>query len=93
MATVTLEEAQRRLGELVGELASGNEFVIVAEGKPVATLSPPPVRPSIRDRISIRDIQPVSAGAPLRPYPDPDDDILGEMLEERMDREFPRREP
>lgn len=85
MATVTLEEAQRRLGELVGELAPGNEFVIVAGGKPVATLSPPPVRPSILDRV------PVSVGQQLRPYPHPDDDILGEMLEERMDKCFPRR--
>ena len=32
----------------------------------------------------ILDISPVSAGAMLVPYPSPDDDILGEMLEGRL---------
>ncbi len=32
----------------------------------------------------ILDIPPVSAGVMLVPYPSPDDDILEEMLEERL---------
>ena len=37
-ATVTLEEAQARLKELIGKLAPGEEVVITQDQKPVAKL-------------------------------------------------------
>lgn len=48
--TVTLEEAQARLGELIDSLPTGAEVVIVKEFKPVARLvgeiRPPRKRPA-----------------------------------------------
>jgi prevent-host-death family protein len=38
--TVTLEEAQSHLTELVEKLAPGDEVVITRDGKPVARLTP-----------------------------------------------------
>jgi antitoxin (DNA-binding transcriptional repressor) of toxin-antitoxin stability system len=38
MTTVSLQEAQRRLAELVGELAPGDEVVITHDDRPVAKL-------------------------------------------------------
>src|SRR4051812_17110799 len=46
-STVTLEEAQARLAELIGQLAPGDEIVITREQLPVAKLvsSRPPRQP------------------------------------------------
>jgi prevent-host-death family protein len=41
MSTVTLEEAQSRLADLLDRLTAGEEVVITREGKPVARLLPP----------------------------------------------------
>lgn len=38
-ATVTIQEAQARLTELIQELEPGEELVIIDDGNPVATLS------------------------------------------------------
>jgi antitoxin (DNA-binding transcriptional repressor) of toxin-antitoxin stability system len=39
LATVTIEEAQAHLTELIKKLEPGEELVILEAGKPVATLS------------------------------------------------------
>ena len=75
MSTVTLDDAQKRLGELVQRLASEKEMVLTDAGKPVARLVP------VTARHSVRDHKAASVGGLLKPFPDPDDDILGEMLE------------
>lgn len=75
MKTVTLDEAERRLRDLVGRLEHEGELIIVDADHPVARLS----RPSHRS--SLRDLKPVSLGAVLRPFPSLDDDLLGEMLD------------
>jgi antitoxin (DNA-binding transcriptional repressor) of toxin-antitoxin stability system len=38
MSTVTLEEAQARLGELISRLSPGEEVLIAQQGQPVAKL-------------------------------------------------------
>ena len=43
-ATVTLEEAQAHLAELVSRLAPGQEIVITENNQPVATLTGQPAR-------------------------------------------------
>jgi prevent-host-death family protein len=50
MSTVTLEDAQARLGELIARLRPGEEVVITRDGKPVARLvgEVPPERPPRR---------------------------------------------
>ena len=73
MQTVTLDHAQRHLAELVRDLATEREVVITAGDKPVARLVSAAARPSLRE------IMPASVGAVLRPFPSPDDDLLGEM--------------
>jgi antitoxin (DNA-binding transcriptional repressor) of toxin-antitoxin stability system len=49
MQTITLEEAQRRLGEIIAGLEPGEEIVLTRDDKPVATIrattSPPADRP------------------------------------------------
>ena len=72
MQTVTLEEAQKNLAELVRQLGREGEVTITDANQPVARLSPA--------RESLRDIKPKSVGAVLREFPSPGDDILGEML-------------
>ena len=42
MSTVTLEEAQAQLPELIRNLAAGEEVVITRDAQPVARLIPPP---------------------------------------------------
>ena len=74
MQTVTLDDAQRQLSELVRNLPQEGEFVITLENRPVARLTLAVPRPSLRD------LKPTSVGAVLRPYPAPGDDLLGEML-------------
>lgn len=77
MKTVTLPEAQRHLTELVRNLALDGDLVITDADKPIAKLSLLPTRPSLKD------LQPKSVGAVLRPFPSADDDLLGEMLESK----------
>ena len=81
MSTVTLEEAKSKLDELVGRLPQEGEIVITDGTRPVARLS----TPSRGAGHSVFDIKPLSVGALLRPYPHPDDDILGEMLDNKLD--------
>lgn len=77
MPTLTLPEAQQNLPELVRGLGCAGEWVITEADKPVAKLSPATSAPSLRD------LRPKSVGAVLRPFPSPDDDTLGEMLDAR----------
>ena len=84
MSTVTLEDAKRRLGELVKSLPTEGEILITDGAKTVAKLGPVFPKPSVRDR------KPVTVGGLLKPYPHPDDDILGEMLADKADKLFPK---
>jgi antitoxin (DNA-binding transcriptional repressor) of toxin-antitoxin stability system len=77
MQTVTLTEAQKHLLELVRGLAREGELLITDADKPVAKLS------SVTTRTSLRQLEPKSVGAVLRPFPSPEDDTLGEMLDTR----------
>jgi len=80
MNAVTLSEAQRHLVELVRDLAREGELLITDDNRPIAKLSPVTSETS---RTSLRDLQPASVGAVLRPFPSPEDDTLGEMLDAR----------
>ena len=75
MQKVTLDEAQKRLPELVRSLNREGELLITDHDRPVARLAP------ATDRTSLRDLKPCSVGAVLRPFPAPDDDLLSEMLD------------
>jgi antitoxin (DNA-binding transcriptional repressor) of toxin-antitoxin stability system len=77
MQTLSLSEAQQHLTELVRGLTRDSELVITDADKPVAKLSP------MTARTSLRDLSPKSVGAVLRPFPSPEDDTLGEMLDAR----------
>jgi antitoxin (DNA-binding transcriptional repressor) of toxin-antitoxin stability system len=77
MQRVTLSEAQKHLAELIRDLASDGELLITDADKPVAKLSP------VTTRTSLRKLEPKSVGAVLHPFPSPDDDTLGEMLDEQ----------
>ena len=77
MQTVTLDEAQKNLPDLVRQLPHEGEVVITQGNQPVARLTAASPRPSLRE------LNPVSLGAVLRPFPSPDDDLLGEMLDAR----------
>lgn len=77
MQTVTLSEAQKRLAELVRDLPREGALIVTEDDKPVAKISPLSSQPSLRD------LKPHSVGAILRPYPSPEDDLLGEMLDPR----------
>lgn len=74
MQTLTLFEAQQHLDELVRGLYRKGELLITDEDKPVAKLSP------VAPPSSLKDLHPTSVGAVLKPYPCPEDDLLGEML-------------
>ncbi len=74
MQTVTLPEAQKHLAELVRDLAREGELIITDADRPVARILPPSPQPSLRD------LKPQSVGTVLRPFPSPEDDVLGEML-------------
>jgi antitoxin (DNA-binding transcriptional repressor) of toxin-antitoxin stability system len=39
MTTITIEDAQAKLPELIGGLSKGEELVITKDGEPVATLT------------------------------------------------------
>jgi antitoxin (DNA-binding transcriptional repressor) of toxin-antitoxin stability system len=75
MQTVTLDEAQKHLAKLVHELPHEGELIITEADKPVAKLS------FVTAGTSLRDLEPVSVSGVLRPFPAPEDDILGEMLD------------
>jgi antitoxin (DNA-binding transcriptional repressor) of toxin-antitoxin stability system len=47
MQTVTLEEAQSRLAEILDKLAPGEEVIVTRDDRPVATIraTPPPRKP------------------------------------------------
>ena len=77
MNTVTLEEAQQHLPELVRNLAREGELLITDADQPVARLS------LVAPRTTLRQLEPVSVGPVLRPFPEPSDDTLGEMLDSR----------
>lgn len=77
MQTVTLLEAQKHLLELVRELPRQGELLITDSDKPVARLS------SVAAPTSLHQLTPTSVGAVFRPFPVPDDDTLGEMLDAR----------
>jgi antitoxin (DNA-binding transcriptional repressor) of toxin-antitoxin stability system len=77
MNTVTLNEAQQHLPELVRKLTRDGELLITDADQPVARLSVVTPRPSLRN------LEPRSVGAVLRPFPSPSDDLLGEMLDPR----------
>ena len=79
MSTITLSEAQVSLGELVKRLSTEGEIVITDGTRPVARLSP------AQAGRSLLDFKPRSVGKILRPIPHPDDDILGEMLDNKFD--------
>ncbi len=74
MQTVTLDEAQKHLAELVRDLGREGELLITDANKPVAKLSP------VAARTSLRDLKPQSVGTVLRPFPDRDDDMLHIIL-------------
>jgi antitoxin (DNA-binding transcriptional repressor) of toxin-antitoxin stability system len=78
MQTVTLSEAQKHLSELVRDLAREGELLITEADQPVARLS------FVTGRTSLRNLEPKSVGAVLRPFPSPLDDTLGEMLDPRL---------
>jgi len=78
MNTVTLKEAQQHLPELVRRLAREGELFITDADQPVARLSLVPPRPSLRN------LEPRSVGAVLRPYPSASDDLLDGMLDARL---------
>ncbi len=72
--TVTLDEAQKHLPELVHRLANEGELLITDADKPVARLAP------VSSHTSLRHLKSSSLGAVLRPFPEPNDDLLDEML-------------
>lgn len=80
MSTVTLAEAETSLAQLVKRLATEREIVITDGQQPVARLAA-----ATPAKHSVLDIQPRSVGAILRPFPHPDDDLLGEMLDNKFD--------
>ena len=85
MSTVTLEEAKKQLDVLVQKLPSEGEIVITSGGKPIATLRPTSSSSTGGAPHSALDIKPSSVGGFLKPFPHPDDDILGEMLDNKFD--------
>lgn len=80
MNSVSLSEAQQNLVKLVHDLEQEREIIITDNCRPVARLA---AVPSLNSNVSLRDLKPVSVGAILRPYPQKDEDILGEMIEPR----------
>ena len=78
MNTVTLDDAQQHLAELVRDLARGGELLITVADKPVAKLSSVAAQPSLTSQ---RKMKPNSVGAVLRPFPSPEDDISTEILD------------
>jgi prevent-host-death family protein len=78
MSTVTIEEARRDLDGLLRKLSEEQEIVITDGNKPLARIIP-------AQRPSVLDFKPRSVGKLLRSSPHSDDDILGEMLDNKFD--------
>lgn len=76
MSTVTLDQAQRSLPELVLSLSTDGDVLILGAHGPVAKLSSVV---SASARTSLRQLEPHSVGALLRPYPAAEDDLLDEL--------------
>lgn len=49
--TVSVDEAQQKLPDLLAQALAGNEVIITEHGKPVARLVPVPVSPSRKKRV------------------------------------------
>jgi antitoxin (DNA-binding transcriptional repressor) of toxin-antitoxin stability system len=77
MNAVSLSEAQENLVKIVHDLARQGELLITDNNRPIARLSPI----SADVQTSLRDLKPASVGKLLRPFPSPEDDTFGEMLE------------
>jgi antitoxin (DNA-binding transcriptional repressor) of toxin-antitoxin stability system len=73
METITLEEAENHLRQLLHQLPVHGELLILEADRPVARLSPFVERPSLRNLTFS------SVGAILRPFPSQDDALLDEM--------------
>ena len=71
-------------------LPAQGEIVITDGRKPVATLRAAPEFSLGPGSHSVLDIKPLSLGGLLKPYPDPNDDRLGEMLEGKLDNWHPK---
>lgn len=82
---VTREEAKERFDELLAELPVTGTINITEAGQVVATLSAGPATTPAQKRHSILDLKPRSVGGFVRPVPDPEDDILGEMLDSKFE--------
>ena len=48
MSSVTIQEAQTRLADLIDQLGPGDEVIITRDAKPVAKLTAPSPTPAIR---------------------------------------------
>jgi len=90
MATVTVEEARKRFDELIAELPTAGSITITDGEKIVATLLAGPTMSRGPGPHSVLDIKPLSLGGMLKPYPHPDDDILGEMLDGKFENWRPK---
>ena len=69
MKTVTLEEAQEQLGNLIDLVAAGQEVIITLDGQPVARMAAPyPLQqlPSLADLRASLPVQTESAGDFMR---------------------------
>lgn len=68
MQTVTLDEAEARLRELIASLAAEQEIVITSGGEAVARIHPAgPGREPKKQSGSIFDLKPFSVGKVLKP--------------------------
>ena len=82
MSIIQLSEAQSRLPELIAGLAQTGDILIKRDGQPVARLTTPEPRTSHEnDRPSLRDLKPVSLGAPLRPLTRDDEPLVSPQAE------------
>lgn len=50
--TVSVDEAQEKLQDLLAQALAGNEVIITEHGKPVARLVPVPVAPARKKRVA-----------------------------------------
>ena len=50
--TVSIDEAQETLQDLLAQALAGNEVIITEHGKPVARLVPVPVAPASKKRVA-----------------------------------------
>lgn len=50
--TVSIDEAQEKLQDLLAQALAGNEVIITEHGKPIARLVPVPVAPPKKKRVA-----------------------------------------